>query len=293
MRFRGFWPVSSGGKGKSSFKGKVKEKFQKGHSSSRKSLEQRILSSQLKKPKTLYFELMSLPLLRLPVRFPQIQREELITGVIQVAHDPMPSPQRLTSSAMENRPLEANVHPSNSSNQEDQPDQEPRFLSHTQLTKNRELTLTLQFLRILMMTLYVKAFSVMMSMLMLWMQFWKSEILVPEHDIQSWRQESDPSEMTFLATAAKKQRSEVRLSELSTAEREEFSKAQDAEVTNWLKTGTVQKMFCNQLSPEQILKCRWILTWKSIEAADRGPKHSEKAHKAELDWWSWGSCILR
>jgi hypothetical protein len=131
-----------------------------------------------------------------------------------------------------------------------------------------------------MMTLYVKAFSVMMSMLMLWMQFWKSEILVPEHDIQSWRQESDPSEMTFLATAAKKQRSEVRLSELSTAEREEFSKAKDAEVTNWLKTGTVQKMFCNQLSPEQILKCRWILTWKSIEAADRGPKHSEKAHKA-------------
>ena len=117
-------------------------------------------------------------------------------------------------------------------------------------------------------------------MLMLWMQFWTSEILVPEHDIQSWRQESDPSEMTFLATAAKKQRSEVRLSELSTAEREEFAKAKDAEVTNWLKTGTVQKMFCNQLSPEQILKCRWILTWKSIEAADRDPKHSEKTHKA-------------
>ena len=75
---------------------------------------------------------MSLPLLRLPVRFPQIQREELITGVIQVAHDPMPSPQRLTSSAMENRPLEANVYPSNSSNQEDQPDQEPEVpVPHT------------------------------------------------------------------------------------------------------------------------------------------------------------------
>eukprot|EP00435_Cladocopium_sp_Y103_P018381 s1152_g4.t1 len=49
MRFRGFWPVSaqSGGKAKGQFKGRGKGgKFQKGHSSSRKSLEQRILTSR-------------------------------------------------------------------------------------------------------------------------------------------------------------------------------------------------------------------------------------------------------
>ena len=46
VRFRGFWPVSGGGKAKGSNKGRVKGKFQKGHSSSRKSLEQRILTSR-------------------------------------------------------------------------------------------------------------------------------------------------------------------------------------------------------------------------------------------------------
>ena len=46
MRFRGFWPVSASGKSKGFQKGKVKGKFSKGHNSSRKSLEQRILSSR-------------------------------------------------------------------------------------------------------------------------------------------------------------------------------------------------------------------------------------------------------
>ena len=46
VRFRGFWPVSQGGKAKGHSKGRVKGKFQKGHSSSRKSLEQRILTSR-------------------------------------------------------------------------------------------------------------------------------------------------------------------------------------------------------------------------------------------------------
>ena len=46
FRYRGFWPVSQSGKGKGQFKGKVKGKFQKGSSSSRKSLEQRILTSR-------------------------------------------------------------------------------------------------------------------------------------------------------------------------------------------------------------------------------------------------------
>ena len=44
--YRGFWPVSQGDKTKGHAKGKVKGKFQKGHSSTRKSLEQRILSSR-------------------------------------------------------------------------------------------------------------------------------------------------------------------------------------------------------------------------------------------------------
>ena len=110
---------------------------------------------------------------------------------------------------------------------------------------------------------------------------WKSEIVISEQDIHRWQEEPDAEEMTFLATAAKKQRSEVRLTELTATEREEFAKAKDTEITNWLKTGTVQKMFRNQLSPEQILRCRWILTWKPIENSEVDPKNPQKTQRAK------------
>ena len=49
----------------------------------------------------------------------------------------------------------------------------------------------------------------------------------------------------------------------------------------WLKTGTVTKMLRNQLPPEKILRCRWVLTWKPIEPSDRDPNHPEKHTKAK------------
>ena len=45
VRSRGFWPISQKGKSKGGWKG-VKGKFTKGHPSSRKSLQQRILESR-------------------------------------------------------------------------------------------------------------------------------------------------------------------------------------------------------------------------------------------------------
>ena len=110
---------------------------------------------------------------------------------------------------------------------------------------------------------------------------WKSEVLVSEADIQSWRQSESPGDMAFLVSAAKRQRAEVKLTELSASERAEFAAAKDAEVSNWLKTGTVQKMFRNQIAPEQILRCRWILTWKPVDEADRDPNKTNNARKAK------------
>eukprot|EP00435_Cladocopium_sp_Y103_P069198 s167_g32.t2 len=72
-------------------------------------------------------------------------------------------------------------------------------------------------------------------------------------------------DVIFLATASKKQRTEVKLSHLNSSEQAEFAKAKEAEITNWLSTGTVCRILRDKLSPEQILRCRWIYTWKPIE----------------------------
>ena len=110
---------------------------------------------------------------------------------------------------------------------------------------------------------------------------WRCEVLASEADIQAWRDSPDPEEMSFLVSAAKRQRAEVKLTELTASERAEFKVAKEAEVSNWLKTGTVQKMLRSQLAPEQVLRCRWILTWKPIEESDRDPSKPNNTRKAK------------
>ena len=110
---------------------------------------------------------------------------------------------------------------------------------------------------------------------------WSMEILVTSHDIAQWKEEDDPSDMIFLATAAKRQRAEVRMSELTSDERRQFIDAKDSEVQNWLKTGTVMKILRSQIPPEEVLRCRWVLTWKPVEPSADDPEPSKKA-KARL-----------
>jgi len=101
---------------------------------------------------------------------------------------------------------------------------------------------------------------------------------IPETQTESW---------IMLATNAKKQRTEVRLSELSREERQEFEKAKEAEVQNWIQTGTLTKVLRDQIPEEQILKCRWILTWKPLDNVGESPQTSSttkgtpRTHKAK------------
>ena len=110
---------------------------------------------------------------------------------------------------------------------------------------------------------------------------WRGEVLVTDDDIQNWRTAENPEAMAFLVSAAKRQRSEVKLSELSPAEKAEFAAAKETEVSNWPKTGTIQRMFRNQIPQEQVLMCRWILTWKPIDENDSDPKNPQKSTKAK------------
>lgn len=71
---------------------------------------------------------------------------------------------------------------------------------------------------------------------------WRCEVLVTADDIRTWQEETDPTEMAFVVSAAKKQRSEVKMSTLNAQEKEQFQKAKETEVQNWLKTGTVSRI---------------------------------------------------
>ncbi len=109
---------------------------------------------------------------------------------------------------------------------------------------------------------------------------WVGEIDIQEQDIEKWKTEDQPAEMAFLVSAAKRQKSEVRLRDLDPKEVELFKKAKQGEINNWLSTGTVKRIFRNQIPEVQILRCRWLLTWKPIEQPS--PGESDKKAKARL-----------
>ena len=103
---------------------------------------------------------------------------------------------------------------------------------------------------------------------------WRMELDVPE--VISNDSYMPIEDLICVATNQKKQRTEVKLSTLSPEEKEEFEKAKLSEVNNWLQTGTVSKVLRDQLSPEQILRCRWIHVWKPIE----DPKDQQRLGKS-------------
>ena len=108
---------------------------------------------------------------------------------------------------------------------------------------------------------------------------WRCEIHVTEDDIQSWKEAADPAEMTFVVSAAKRQRAEVKMSQLTPTEKAQFQQAKSNEIQNWLNTGTISRILRSQVPHDQILRCRWILTWKPVDA---GPEDNHPESKPKM-----------
>ena len=92
---------------------------------------------------------------------------------------------------------------------------------------------------------------------------------VLSHSVEAWQ--------ILLATPAKKDRSEVKFRDLTDRDRELFEKAKAKEVKAWLDHKTVARVAGGTLKPEQIMRSRWILTWK-----DPLPGTTERRAKARI-----------
>ena len=110
---------------------------------------------------------------------------------------------------------------------------------------------------------------------------WRCEFEFP--NVSPRTQMSEEDTWVMLATTAKKQRTEVKLSSLNPSELREFEKAKESEIQNWIKTSTISAILRNQIPEEQILRCRWILTWKPVDTVGENgdPTQSTKSHKAK------------
>eukprot|EP00435_Cladocopium_sp_Y103_P002384 s4317_g1.t1 len=107
------------------------------------------------------------------------------------------------------------------------------------------------------------------------------EVALSVDEISHCMKQDLPEQIAFLASAAKKQRSEVKEKNLSTNELKLFQGAKTKEIQSWLSTETVRRIARNQIPEEQILRSRWVLTWKPVEPSPQDPTPPAKP-KARL-----------
>ena len=84
-------------------------------------------------------------------------------------------------------------------------------------------------------------------------------------------------EDVFIATGDRKKRVEVDYRRLGPSDQKLFDVAKQKEVKAWLDHGTVKRLAKGTLHPEQVMRCRWLLTWK-----DPLPGNTERRAKARL-----------
>ena len=90
---------------------------------------------------------------------------------------------------------------------------------------------------------------------------------------------SEPSafEEICLVTNERKKRVELDYRKMAPHDQKLFDAAKQKEVKAWMDHGTVKKLTKGSLKPEQVMRCRWLLTWK-----DPLPGMTEKRAKARL-----------
>ncbi|OLQ00917.1 Copia protein [Symbiodinium microadriaticum] len=98
------------------------------------------------------------------------------------------------------------------------------------------------------------------------------EVPVKAKDLKRWAQESAPEQLATIAAVSKRARSEVCVKDLSPRELELFEQAKAKELQCWVQTSAIRSVLRRKLNPEQILRSRWILTWKAPEVGESQPR---------------------
>ena len=106
------------------------------------------------------------------------------------------------------------------------------------------------------------------------------EVPMSKQDLIKWSTDPRPQELACVASASKRARAEVQIKDLSSEDRRLFDLAKDAELNCWLQTSALKPVLRKSLNPDQILRSRWVLTWKPVE--DQNGKVQGRKAKARL-----------
>ncbi|CAE7445807.1 RE1 [Symbiodinium microadriaticum] len=101
------------------------------------------------------------------------------------------------------------------------------------------------------------------------------EVPLKPKEVKRWKKEESAGHLIAVAAAMKRARAEVCLKDLTAKELELFDAAKQKEINCWVQTSAIRGILRQKLNPEQILKSRWILTWKPPEEGETQQRAKE------------------
>ena len=105
-------------------------------------------------------------------------------------------------------------------------------------------------------------------------QVWEIGLHETEVDYKDLPSPEQALHYVMIASTDRKKRTEVRLRDLNQHERQLFKEAQKKEIKAWLDHRTVRRVAAGTLEDSQLMRCRWILTWKAPEK-EGGPQRAK------------------
>lgn len=107
------------------------------------------------------------------------------------------------------------------------------------------------------------------------------EVFLTSRDIH--RIQDKPEQfVNVAAAAAKRQRVEVKQKDLTPEEITEFQRAKEKEISQWLATETVARIASHKIPYQNVLRCRWVLTWKELDPVEAAAEGKPRKAKARL-----------
>jgi transposase InsO family protein len=111
---------------------------------------------------------------------------------------------------------------------------------------------------------------------------YQADIILTMEDIQKCLGKTYATQEIYLASAAKRQKVEIKMKDLTPEDLKLFRQAQDKELDSWLATDTVRKILRSQIPEGQLLRTRWVLTWKNLDEQDQKESGMSRKAKARL-----------
>ena len=93
--------------------------------------------------------------------------------------------------------------------------------------------------------------------------------------------DQDVDETVFLATEMRKKRVEVKLKDLGEKDQHLFAVAKNKEVKAWLHHNTVRKVAKGKIPENALMRCRWLLSWKSATGDESPQELSTQGQRAK------------